>query len=114
MIEYKKAVIEFVGDEYKTYKSVELKQDPEQIYEDCHRIYFNREITDCLTSEENDLSDGDYRCLYEDRGHILSLLWDYYLKMEYATVVTWQDIEQMIRGYNKHYHSAILKAETEI
>lgn len=114
MMDYRRSVNDSLSNEYEAYKSLELKQDPEQIFEDCHRYYLIREITDYPVSEDNDLPDEHYRCLYKDCGYILPNLWDYYLKSEYATVDTWQDIEQMIRGYNGLYHSQLLKNESEM
>lgn len=113
-INYKEKVIQSVEKEYEKFRADELNQTPEQIFEDCHRIYFNREITDFLTSNVNNLSNKHYRCLYEDCGSVLPCLWDYYLKSEYATVDTYDEIEEMVKSYNERYYSDFLAVESEM
>lgn len=112
-INYKPKVVRSVNDEFERFREKEIQQSPEQVFEDCHKIYFNREITDYLTSDLNGLSSEHYRCLYEDRGCILPNLWDFYLKSEYATVDTWEEIGEMVVDYNERYYSDILTNEKE-
>lgn len=113
-INYKEKVIQSVENEYEQFRIDELNQMPEQIFQDCHQIYFYREIADYIMSTLNELPEQHCRCLYEERGSILPCLWDYYLKSVYATVDSYKEIEQMIKSYNERYHTNILASETQM
>ena len=88
--------------EYIDFKEQELTKSKEEIFRDYYQIHFYEELS-------NFISCG------EDKGHILSSLYDYFLKQEYASINNYEDIELFVIDYNKQYHHKTLyKNEIEM
>lgn len=111
IIDYRNEVIGSVKEEYEIYREESLKQDPENIFDDCHHIYFNREVVDFITSEENDLRLNDYKGLYDACDvFVLSNLWEHYLTTNHH-VTSWNDIKELIKDFNVFNSDKISEAE---
>ena len=73
-------------------------------------IHVFTELKDVIdTGTENGyLEKEHYRALYEERGSILTGLYDDFVSTEYASVNSYTDTSDFIRDYCEHYHKAVL------
>lgn len=87
--------------EYEAFKKAELARSKEEIFDDNYRIRFYDEMHGYLTAEGADanLNAGTARKMAKRGTSLISLLYDYFLKREYASINTWEDITDMINNY---------------
>lgn len=113
--DYVSAVAESVEREYTNFKTAELQKSKEEIYDDNYKIRFYIEMYEYFTAnkENSFLNVNLCKCLINDSPNIISELYDYYLSNEYASITTWEDINEMIYDYNKEYYKDILEGGTE-
>ncbi len=110
---YRKEVENSVDAEFNAFKNDMLNLSKEMIFNASFQIHFYNELHDFLNVEQTEIDDKDFQCLYEDRGHILSLLYDYFCKDEYASISNSEKIGNMVHSYNKKYFKKILNGELE-
>lgn len=106
----KEIVQKRVKDEFLKYKEKELLKTSEDIFNNSYQNYFYKEISDFLISEDNGLDEIHYEAFFEDKESVLSFLYDYYLKNEYASMNNYDDINDFIFAYNERYHNDILNS----
>ncbi len=107
-INYMEEVQESVLLEYLDFKKQELTKDKEDIFNDYYEIHFYEEMSNYISSlDESDKE--TFQCLYKDKGSVLSLMYQYYLKNEYASINNYEDISDLVRNYNEKYHKDVLK-----
>ena len=111
---YRKEVEDSVDAEFNAFKNNMLHLSKEAIFDTSFQINFYNELHDFLNAEQTEIDDEDFECLYEDRGHILSLLYDYYCENEYACISSLEEIGNMVHSYNENYFEKILDGEAEL
>lgn len=94
--------------EYLDFKEKELQKSKEEIFRDYYEIHFYEELSNFISCGEDILDEKHFRCLSKDKGHIISSLYDFYLKQEYASINNYEDIEELVIDYNKRYHHKTL------
>lgn len=106
-IDYEAEVIKSVNTEFEVYKADVLSRSPEDIFYENYKIHVFTELKDVIdTGTENGyLGKEHYRALYEDRGSILTELYDDYIGDEYASLNTGTDTAEFIKDYCEHYHA---------
>ena len=108
-------VQESVLIEYLDFKEMELQKSKEEIFKDYYEIHFYEEVSNFISCGEDALDGRHFKCLSKDKGHILSSLYDYFLKQEYASINNYEDIAELVIDYNKKYHHKTLyKKEIEM
>ena len=100
--------------EYLDFKENELQKSKEEIFKDYYEIHFYEELSNFISCGEDILDERHFKCLSKDKGHILSSLYDYFLKQEYASISNYEDIEEFVIDYNKKYHRKTLYEEIEM
>lgn len=85
-IDYEAEVIKSVNTEFEVYKADVLSRSPEDIFYENYKIHVFTELKDVIdTGTENGyLEKEHYRALYEDRGSILTELYDDFIGDEYG------------------------------
>lgn len=88
-IDYEAEVIKSVNTEFEVYKADVLFKSAEAIFEDGYKINTMSELKDILEigTEHGYLQSEYYRALYEDRGSILTMLFNDYIKDEYTRLI---------------------------
>ena len=115
MIDYMEEVKIGISEEFMNFRKETLSKTKEEIFDDYYKIYFMNEISDFLiVFDKNMIDEKHWKSLYEDNGSLLNLLYDYYLKNEYATISTTEDIIDFICNYNKTYHRETLYSDMEM
>ena len=111
-IDYEAEVIKSVNTEFEVYKADMLSKSAEAIFEDSYKINTMSELKDILEigTEHGYLQSEYYRALYEDRGSILTMLFDDYIKDEYARLDTSDEAAEFVRDYCERHHKAALYA----
>lgn len=114
-----KSIIEEVQEsallEYLDFKERELQKDKEEIFRDYYEIYFYEEMSNFICDCDEAIDEKHFKCLHKDKGHILSSMYDCYLKNEYASINNFDDIYDLVINYNKKYHHKTLyECEFEI
>lgn len=106
-IDYEAEVIKSVNTEFEVYKADVLSRSPEDIFYENYKIHVFTELKDVIdTGTENVyLEKEHYRALYEDRGSILTELYDDFIGDEYASLNTGTDTAEFIKDYCEHYHA---------
>ena len=109
-INYEAEVIKSVNAEFKIYRADMLSKSAEEIFEDSYKINAMSELKDILEigTEHGYLQPEYYRALYEDRGSILTMLFDDYIKDEYASLDSSGEAANFIRDYCERHHKAAL------
>ena len=115
-IDYEAEVIKSVNTEFEVYKADMLSQSAEAIFEDSYKINTMSELKDILEigTEHGYLQSEYYRALYEDRGSILTMLFDDYIKDEYARLDTSDEAAELVRDYCERHHKAALYADAPL
>lgn len=111
-MDYMEAVAESVTQEYNAFYSTQMQNTKETIFAQAHKIFAYTALKNFFQRGKV-MDEIQYRCLFEDRGSILALLYDEYLSDEYATLVTDNDIVAFIKNVNQTIHKYILEAEPE-
>ena len=106
-IDYEAEVIKSVNTEFEVYKADVLSRSPEDIFYENYKIHVFTELKDVIdTGTENGyLEKEHYRALYEDRGSILTGLYDDYLDREYSSINKNGDTAEFIKDYCEYYHA---------
>lgn len=106
-IDYEAEVIKSVNTEFEVYKADVLSRSPEDIFYENYKIHVFTELKDVIdTGTENGyLGKEHYRALYEDRGSILTGLYDDYLDREYSSINKNGDTAEFIKDYCEYYHA---------
>ena len=114
-IDYEAEVIKSVNTEFGVYKADVLSRSPEDIFYENYKIHVFTELKDVIdTGTENGyLEKEHYRALYEERGSILTGLYDDFVSTEYASVNSYTDTADFIRDYCEHYHKAVLHEDVK-
>lgn len=114
-IDYEAEVIKSVNTEFEVYKADVLSRSPEDIFYENYKIHVFTELKDVIdTGTENGyLEKEHYRALYEERGSILTGLYDDFVSTEYASVNSYTDTADFIRDYCEHYHKAVLHEDVK-
>ncbi len=114
-INYIEDIRESVDIEFTEFKKYQLSRTKEQIFDNFYQIHFYDELHNYLVfcDDEYFLDKKHCKALYEDKGHILSSLYDYYLKDEYSSINSYEDVEDLLVSYNKRYHMDILNNNLE-
>lgn len=110
---YKDIVKNMVWNEFADFKVDMLKQSTEEVFLNNYKIHFYNEVNE-LFQRGDYLSEKDYRALFEDRGSILSLLYDEFIDLNLTgsdapSVETFDSSAEFIRGYNEHFHNDIME-----
>lgn len=115
-IDYEAEVIKSVNTEFEIYKADVLSRSPEDIFYENFKIHVFTELKDAIdTGTENGyLEKEHYRALYEERGSILTGLYDDFVGSEYASVNSYTDTAEFIRDYCEHYHKEVLHEEVKM
>ena len=115
-IDYEAEVIKSVNTEFEVYKADVLFKSAEAIFEDGYKINTMSELKDILEigTEHGYLQSEYYRALYEDRGSILTMLFDDYIKDEYASLDTSDEAAEFVRDYCERHHKAALYADAPL
>lgn len=100
ILEKVKKILNSIEIEYSDFKINILALKPYEVYENYHKIYVYENLHDFFASCK-DTKDYDELILKldNDKGSILSLLYDFYLKDEYASLTCFEDIIDMIEYY---------------
>ena len=115
-IDYEAEVIKSVNAEFEVYKADVLSRSPEDIFYENFKIHVFTELKDAIdTGTENGyLEKEHYRALYEERGSILTGLYDDFVGSEYASINSYNDTAEFIRDYCEHYHKSVLHEEVKM
>ena len=115
-IDYEAEVIKSVNAEFEVYKADVLSRSPEDIFYENFKIHVFTELKDAIdTGTENGyLEKEHYRALYEERGSILTGLYDDFVGSEYASVNSYTDTAEFIRDYCEHYHKSVLHEDVKM
>jgi hypothetical protein len=90
-------VLENVENEYARFRQDMLEKPKEQIFDEHGVINFYTVLYDFL--EESELDGDAYKTLAEDGTHLLSGLWDRYLKWECASIGSDDDTAAFVTEY---------------
>lgn len=115
--DYKAEVIKSVNAEFEIYKADVLTRSPEDIFYENYKIHVFTELKEVIEAgSENGwyLDSAHYRALYEERGSILTGLYDDFIGDEYASINNMDDTAEFIKGYCERYHSAVLSGQTKL
>ena len=114
--DYEEEVINSVNTEFETYKADMLSKSPEEIFQENYKIHVMTELKEVIEEGVlNDYIDKEYyKALYQDRGSILTSLYDDYLHNEYASVDSYSDTADFIRDYCERYHKTALYADASL
>ena len=115
-IDYEAEVIKSVNTEFEVYKADMLSKSAEAIFEDSYKISTMSEFKDILEigTEHGYLQSEYYRALYEDRGSILTMLFDDYIKDEYASLDASDEAAEFVRDYCERHHKAALYVDAPL
>jgi len=115
-IDYEAEVIKSVNAEFEVYKADVLSRSSEEIFYENFKIHVFTELKDAIdTGTENGyLEKEHYRALYEERGSILTGLYDDFVGSEYASVNSYTDTAEFIKDYCEHYHNSVLHEEVKM
>lgn len=105
---YRQIVQDSVHNEFTAYKEEMLKSTTEEVFLNNYKIHIYTELNEVIQDGEY-LSDKDFRALYEERGSILSLLYDEFIDGNGASVESYAESADFIREYNKHFHEDIME-----
>lgn len=111
-INYVAEVIESVNKEYNDFYNEMMQQSKEEIFNNGYKIYVYTALHDYIEMEIMD--EVDYRCLYEERGSLLALLYDEYINNEDFNIENDIDKVEFFDWYNHKFHNDILEGESEL
>ena len=115
-IDYEAEVVKSVNAEFAIYRADMLSKNAEEIFEDSYKINTMSELKDILEigKKHGYLQPEYYRALYEDRGSILTMLFDDYIKDEYASLDSSEDAADFIRDYCERFHKPALYEDVSL
>ena len=111
-IDYEAEVIKSVNTEFEVYKADVLSRSPEDIFYENYKIHVMTELKEVIGEGAQDgyLEEEHYKALYEERGSILTGLYDDFIGDEYASVNSYGETAEFIKNYCEQYHQSALYA----
>ena len=105
MTELVNRIEENAEKEFGRFRSDELLKDKEAIFYDSHKIAFYAEIHAFLTEGDtmSVFDENEIRLISEEGDRFITLLYDYYLDTEYASISNWEAVSDLIRWYCAKY-----------
>ena len=109
-IDYEAEVIKSVNTEFEVYKTDVLSHSPEDIFYENYKIHVMTEIKEVIEEGVQDgyLEKEHYKALYEERGSILTALYDDFIGDEYASVNSYSETAEFIKNYCEQYHHSAM------
>jgi hypothetical protein len=100
-----------VNTEFENFKNKMLKESKEEIFDNAYKIRFYTNVWDYIQYLNKDtfLEEAYIECLLQDFQSVLTCLWDYFLKQEYASVETYDDTQDLIENYCEKYYKEVVK-----
>ena len=111
-IDYIAAVIESVNQEYNDFRNEQMQQSKEDIFDNSYEIFVYTALHDYIEMEIMD--EVGYKCLYQEKGSILSLLYDEYISNEDFNIESDDDKVGFFEWYNEKFHKDILEEAEEL
>ena len=111
-IDYEAEVIKSVNAEFEVYKADVLSRSPEDIFYENFKIHVMTELKEVIEEGVQDgyLEEEHYKALYEERGSILTALYDDFIGDEYASVNSYGETAEFIKNYCEQYHQSAMYA----
>ena len=111
-IDYEAEVIKSVNTEFEVYKADVLSRSPEDIFYENYKIHVMTELKEVIEEGVQDgyLEEVHYKALYEERGSILTALYDDFIGDEYASVNSYGETAEFIKNYCEQYHQSAMYA----
>ena len=115
-IDYEAEVIKSVNTEFEVYKADVLSRSPEDIFYENYKIHVMTELKEVIEEGVQDgyLEKEHYKALYEERGSILTALYDDFIGDEYASVNSYGETAEFIKNYCEQYHHSALYADAPL
>ena len=115
-IDYEAEVIKSVNTEFEVYKADVLSRSPEDIFYENYKIHVMTELKEVIEEGVQDgyLEEEHYKALYEERGSILTALYDDFIGDEYASVNSYGETAEFIKNYCEQYHHSALYADAPL
>ena len=109
-IDYEAEVIKSVNTEFEIYKADVLSRSPEDIFYENYKIHVMTELKEVIDEGIQDgyLEEEHYKALYEERGSILTALYDDFIGDEYASVNSYGETAEFIKNYCEQYHQSAM------
>lgn len=111
-IDYRQEVIASVNREYDDFYNDEMQKSKEDIFNNGYKIFVYTALHDYIEAEIMD--EIDYCCLHQEKGNILSLLYDEYINNEDFSIENDMGKVEFFDWYNNKFHSDILEEEREL
>ena len=89
--------------EFFYFKNKEIEKSKETIFANSHIISFYDELYEYLICTHERLDTEVLKFIIGEGKDFIFLLYEFYLKSEYASITTWDDITEMILEYYKKY-----------
>ncbi len=105
--DHMEAVINSVLLEFDTFEKSMLVKSPQDVFNSNYKIHLYTEFSELIQFGKEYLSDKEFDALYEERGNILSGLYDDYIGSEGYSVETYSDTASFIKDYCLSYHNEI-------
>ena len=111
-IDYEAEVIKSVNTEFEVYKADIFSRSPEDIFFENYKIHVMTELKEVIEEGVQDgyLEEEHYKALYEERGSILTALYDDFIGDEYASVNSYGETAEFIKNYCEQYHQSAMYA----
>lgn len=95
-----------IQKEFDDFRAEEFKKSASEVFADMLKIHFYTEVSNFLTADNNldALSDDVVNGLVSETPNALSLLYDYYLKMESYSVDNSNQVHELINNYAEDYY----------
>ena len=97
-VDYRAAVFDSVEQEFDEFRDDMLSQPQVNIFHNSYKIHIYSNLKDVF-DEDSYLSDQDYKTLYDDRGSILSLLYNEIVGDEFINVDSYSELGDGIKQY---------------
>lgn len=111
-IDYVAEVKKSVNREFDDFCANQMNESKESIFNNSYQIYVYTALHDFIDMEV--LDELDYKCLYQDKGSILSLLYDEYIEHEDFNVENDMNMDEFFDWYNNNFHKDILEGGAEL
>ncbi len=108
--DYKQALQDALIQEYSEFESQMLSKTPQEIYSHCRQIFFITEMMSSLC-DDTEYEDEIYKSLYQDRGAILSKLYEDFKDDIDASLGSPEAAEVFIENYCNRYHRDIMNGD---
>lgn len=106
---YRSEIAENVTQEFNDFYNAEMNKSKDEIFYEYYKINFYNELKDYLTADDDFyLNEDTLKCLQKEGKDVLDSLYTCYLKDEYASVSSWDEIGDFIMRYCERYHSDIM------